>query len=769
MRRALLAVPLLALVPLVRGRADDQPPLDKDHRELAAPFLRLYCLRCHEKKSDDGGEVLLGPLVEKGAHAEHVALWKKVRDKVASGEMPPEEEKLRPRQEERDAVAAWIKRALAASDPAAPSDPGRVTVRRLNRAEWSYTVQDLLGVYRAPDELPADDVGYGFDRIGDVLSLPPLLLERHLSVAESIAAEALVDFKPMKLRLEAEQMERADTEGGTHGEFAVLYSNGRFEKKVDFPWSCDYTIRIRAYGMQAGPEKARMALVLDGRVVEDFEVAATEKAPKVYEAKLKIEAGARKVAAAFTNDYYDPNAADPGNRDRNLAVDWIEVEGPKEPPKLPWAQRTYVTKRPGPKATPAERRAIAKDVLGPLVSRAFRRPAKPDEVERLAKLVDLGMQEGETFEGGLRLAIQGLLVSPAFLYRLELESAPDTPGVELLDDHALATRLSYFLWSSLPDDELAKKAASKTLANELEAQTRRLLADAKSSRLVEQFAAQWLHLRKLDTLAFDPKTFPGFDDELRAAARAETLALFEAVLRENRSVQELLDADFTFVNERLAKHYGIEGVHGPELRRVAAPEERRGLLGHASVLMATSSPTRTSPVKRGKWVLDVLLDDPPPPPTPGSDSLKDADTQTTRTLRERLEQHRARKECAVCHTRMDALGFALEKFDAIGNVREKDGDSEIDDEGQLPDGAKVRGAPGLRAWLDKRPRQVARALAKKLLVFALGRGPIAGDEAALDRAVDSVAPDYKLQDLVVAVTKLEAFRKRRVDGGKTWR
>ncbi len=766
-RRSLLLLPAaLVALALADLRGEEPPSLGDEHAKVAAPFLKKHCFRCHDEKERSGDVVLLD-LSDFKTVAERRALWRRAARQVAAKEMPPEEEP-QPDAKEREAFVAWVKRAMSEL-PVTTSDPGRVTVRRLNRAEWAYTIEDLLRVKpQAEDDLPADDTGYGFDRIGDVLSMPPLLLEKYLAAAEHVASMAILDWKAAKTRVPAAELQLKDTGGGDSGAFKVMWSNGRAEATVKVPATGEYVVRIRAYGDQAGSDKTQMAFVVDRMPVANWEVAATAAKPEVYEKKVKLEAGERKLGAAFTNDYYKPNDPDPKQRDRNLAVEWIELDGPTERPPLPWAHQKYFKNTPTAGMKPAERRGLLNSQLSPVAGLAWRRPATAVELERLGKLVDKVLAEGESWERALQHALQAILVSPAFLFRLELEATAQG-DLELLDERALATRLSYFIWSSLPDDELIAQAQAGTLRKNLDAQVKRLLEDPKASRLTAQFAVQWLQLRRLESIAPDTATYPSYDAALPGLARQETEKLFETVLRENRSVRDLVDADFTFVNGKLARLYGIDGVSGDELQRVKTPEARRGLLGHASVLMATSNPTRTSPVKRGRWVLDVLLDDPPPPPLPGADSLKEEGAaKSAKTLREKLEQHRAKKECASCHAKMDALGFALERFDGIGKHRDRDGEDAIDDAGSLADGTKLAGATGLREWLGRKTPRIARAVAKKLMIFGLGRGPIAADEEALDAVVEKCAPDYKLQDMIVELTKLDAFQKRR-GKGKQWR
>ncbi len=745
---------------------------------VVKPFLERHCMECHGGGEREG-DLALDAFTDRAAVLKARSQWTTVIERLHAGDMPPED-RPRPAADEVNAVIAWIRGALgAAAAPQGPFDPGRVTLRRLNRAEYNHTVQDMLGVdLRPADAFPDDDVGYGFDTVGDVLTIPPLLLEKYLAAGEAVARAAILDFRPVRERVEAESAAREGSGGNVHEGFGVLWSNGAFVGRVRAPWDGEYVVRARAYGQQAGPDPARMALRVDGRLLQQFDVEETDDEPGVFEARVRLTAGEHALAAAFTNDFYAPDAPDEDQRDRNLAVDWLELEGPVETPPLPWAHQKYVTKRPPEKAKAAQRRAVAKEVLLPLAARAFRRPVTPAEVDRYARLVDQAMDDGESFERGLQLGLTAILCSPHFLFRFELDGARrgggggrdgggDAARVQELSDHELATRLSYYLHVSLPDEALARRADAGQLREHLEAEARRLLADPKASRLVQQFAVQWLQLRRLDTATPDPQTFPGFDEALRAAMREETTRLFEAALRENRPVRELIDAPYTFVNERLARHYGIEGVRGEAFVRVDAPRRRRGLLGHASVLTATSNPNRTSPVKRGRWVLDVLLDDPPGPPLPGMDSLKDEGDVRGKTLRERLERHRADKACAGCHSRLDPLGFGLERFDGVGAWRDLDEGRPIDDKGALPGGPTFEGVEGLREYLSGRSRDLARALAKKLMIYALGRGPVAADEGALDALVDGLGPDYRVADLVVGITRLDAFQKRRV--GKSGR
>ncbi|HET6882800.1 MAG TPA: DUF1592 domain-containing protein, partial [Pirellulales bacterium] len=443
------------------------------------------------------------------------------------------------------------------------------------------------------------------------------------------------------------------------------------------------------------------------------------------------------------------------------------VQGPLDgpPPALPESHKRIIFVQP----KRGQEHEAAEKILSRFASRAFRRPAGGDEVGRLVKFVELARANGERFERGIQLGMEAVLVSPHFLFRIEQDPLPgqegaDADGIHPVSDYELATRLSYFLWSSMPDDELFHDAFKGRLRSNLQRQVARMLKDPKSRAFVDNFVTQWLEIRKLRMLSPDPQRFPTFNDELREAMLEETTRFFAALIDEDRSVLELIDADFTFLNERLAKHYGIRDVTGPEFRRVRlADADRGGVVTQASVLTITSNPTRTSPVKRGKWILEQLLDMPPPPPPPNAGDLKDdGKVVSSASLRERMEQHRANPSCATCHAPMDPLGFGLENFDAIGAWRDRDGAFPIDASGTLPDGSLFKGPRELKAILKQRKDEFVRCLAGKMLTYALGRGLEPYDQCAVDDIAASLAQhDYKFSALIQAIVDSDPFQKRR--------
>jgi mono/diheme cytochrome c family protein len=665
------------------------------------PVLAKHCVSCHGPSKPKAG-LNLASYTTEAAALKDLKVWSKVLENVESGAMPPEE-KPKLSDSESSAFIQTVQSLVSKGNCKTAQDPGRVTLRRLNREEYNNTIRDLVGVdFRPADDFPSDDVGYGFDNIGDVLTLPPLLMEKYLAAAESIADMAIISGDEPKgptRRFKAEAVAKSGS-GYTQGESGFWLMSTNAEVGVDnvFPKAGTYILKARVYGQQAGKDLPKLEFLIDGKPARSFDVKAEESSPEVYESKIKITK-AHRFAAAFTNDAWFPDFPDPTKRDRNMAIDWIEVVGPifSLPNDLPDSHRKIIFRRP----THLNRREVAREVLQKFTTRAFRRPATTSEVDRLVNLVDLALKNGDGFEKGIQLAMQAVLVSPHFLFRVELETRPGAPRT--LNDLELASRLSYFLWSSMPDDELLDLAIKGELraGKNLDAQVARMLKDPKSKEFTENFAGQWLQTRNLKLASPDRGRFNAFDEPLRQAMAKEVELFFAAIVHDNRPISDFLHADYTFVNERLAKHYGIKDVKGDQFRRVTLTDKTRGgVITMASTLTVTSNPTRTSPVKRGKWILEELLGTPPPPPPPNVADLPDDKKDVARgTIRQRLEKHRADPNCASCHSRMDPLGFALENYDAIGAWREQDGTFPVDASGVLPGGQKFVGPVELKAVL----------------------------------------------------------------------
>jgi hypothetical protein len=759
--------------------------------ELAARYedvVGSYCLDCHDAAGREAGLSLEGvDLDEVAAHSE---MFENVARKLRGRQMPPSGGP-RPDAETYDGFVAYLERRLDEAALAAP-EPGKASIHRLNRTEYGNAVRDLLALeIDASEFLPADDEGYGFDNIADVLRVSPSLLEQYLSASAKIAALAVGD--PEAPAVTAVYRAPSDLAQGAHIEGMPLGTRGGVKIRHYFPLDAEYEFDVfllrNIVGYMTGLEWAHeLEIAVDGTRVflaqvggeadnrmsdENMSAAANE-----IDARLRtrtfVTAGPHDVTVAFlersaaeTHEPLELHTRNLDLQDMNglPVVDYVNVRGPFNPAgpgDTPSRDRIF-TCRPADQSTA---RVCATEILSTLARRAYRRQPTEQDIATLLTFYDTGSQRGG-FDAGIESALRVILTSPRFLFRDEPDPAGVAPGsLYALDDAALASRLAFFIWSGPPDDELLELAAQGKLSDEgvFEQQIDRLLADPRASALVENFAGQWLYLRNLQSTRPDVEEFPDFDDNLRRAMRRETELLFEHIMREDLSVNELLTADYTFVNERLAKHYGMPSVYGSHFRQVpVADEARRGLLGHASILTVTSYPNRTSPVLRGKWVLENVLGTPPPPPLPDVPALEDNEVgKVARTLRERLEEHRANPVCATCHDVMDPIGLGLENFDAVGKWRTREPGGEIDSHGQLADGTPITGAAELREALTADPEQFARVFTAKLLTYALGRGLEAYDMPTVRRIVrEAEGDDYRFAALVKGIANSVPFRMRR--------
>lgn len=716
------------------------------------PFLTKNCLGCHNAKLQSG-ELNLAAYRNSSTLKER-DLWERVVQKIRTGEMPPKP-LPRPKQQDVDGVVGWIEGEFARMDRETPADPGRVTARRLNRFEYNNTVRDLLGVeFRPADDFPADDSGYGFDNIGDVLSLSPVLMEKYLAAADRITGEALGLTPPMKptaARYKTEEPPRSP-----------LY----LSTKHLAPMDAEYEIRV---GVGGGKRRYLMPLQLelfvDGKTVGLYSVDTNgdKRRPVMY--RTMLTEGEHRLATRL--EAPPPDGTKATDRTKNLVVDYIEVLGPYYKGKAP-LPRSYARVFTCGHGAGGHTEACAREALTRLAPRAWRRPVTEAEIARLAGFVKMAQTEGEPLERGMQLALKAMLVSPHFLFRVERETAG---GSHRVSEFELASRLSYFLWSSMPDDELMRLASEGALRRPgvLESQVRRMLADPKAGALSENFAGQWLQIRNLAEWKPDPDRFPMFTEDLREAMYRETQLFFESVVKEDRSVLEFIDSNYTFLNEPLAKHYGIAGVSGDEFRRVTLPDGRRGgVLSQASILTISSYPTRTSPVLRGKWVLENLLGAPPPPPPPNVPVLEEEAVGNSGSLRQQMEQHRSNTVCASCHTRMDAIGFGLENYNAVGAWRSKDGKFDIDSTGTMPNGKSFQGPAELRRILAEDRDEFARCLTEKMLTYALGRGLERYDRPAVRDIVAKLSKDdYRMSTLILGIVNSLPFQMRRAEGAKT--
>jgi mono/diheme cytochrome c family protein len=765
-RRLILiaAVSAIALVWRLAPVPADPPPksANESFDKSLKPVLSKYCFDCHGATKQKGDL----SLHDKDAASLFARpdLWEKVAKKLAANEMPPPE-RPQPTADERRAVVAWLNRELANSH-GSPNRSRQITLRRLNRVEYNNTIRDLLALdFQPADDFPADDVGYGFDNIGGVLSLSPLLLEKYLSAAETIVQKAFTgELPPLPPKRDIRSREfRASGKTSQGPERGIVFTDGEMSVTHNFPRDGDYVFLYRALGNVIDKDAVKIAIKIDGveKHTADLKKFKAGDTPPDREVTLKVAGGSHAISFGIVNPKSNPEDPDPKKRERSILLGSMELRGPLVPlvRTMPEAYRRIMIAQPGPDLGKA---ACAQKIVTNFARCAFRRPPTTDEVAKLVKLVELAESQGDSFERGIQLAVDAILVSPHFLFKVERDRK-DASEPYPITDHELATRLSYFLWSSCPDDELSALADRGELSKNLESQVRRMLKDPKSRALADNFAGQWLLIRNLKAAAPDPKQFPQFDDALRFAMLQETTLFFDAMIREDRSVLDFLDADFTFLNERSAKHYGIAGVKGDQFRRVSlSGTPRAGILTHASILTVTSNVTRTSPVKRGKFIMESVLNADVPPPPPGVPELSESkDAVAGASLRQRMEVHRTNPDCAVCHQKMDPLGFAFENFDAIGAWRPKDGAFEIDPSGTLPDGRTFRDPAELRRRLREKPDEFRRSLAEKLLTYALGRGVGSADRDAIDRICEQTrAGQDKLSALLLAIVDSEPFGKR---------
>jgi mono/diheme cytochrome c family protein len=750
-----------------------------------AAVIQQYCVTCHNDRLKTAGLVLDPSEVSRVAAKPE--LWEKVIRKLRSGAMPPASS-TRPDKATYDSVATFLETELDKSADAKPR-PGTLPLfHRLSRTEYQNAVRDLLGIRNLPRELdysvllPADNISSGFDNIADLLFVSPSTMERYLDAARKISRLAVGDPEiPLMVnihRLHPEQLQDAQVEElpiGTRGGLAIrsyFPVDGEYEVSLDLAGNVrdpnEIEITVDGERMQlvplggaggTGPARGRGARGRGGSSTLEF--------------RFPVKAGERLLGVTFIerSRALGEETLRPRLRSRGSqpALASVTVSGPYEvkgPSDTPSRKRIFVC-HPEANAVASTQLACARRILQTLTRRAYRRSSTPADVDLLVPFYNAGRAEGG-FDMGIERALERVLVSPQFLFRIENQPANVPAGTPYrISDLELASRLSFFIWSSIPDDELLDFAIAGKLKNpaSVEQQVKRMLADPRSESMVTNFAAQWLYLRDIDAKIPDELLFPDFDETLRAAFSRETQLFIDSILRENRSVLDLLTANYTFVNERLAKHYGIPNIQGSYFRRVTFPADspRGGLLGQGSVLAVTSYATRTSPVLRGKWVLENLLSSPPPPPPPDVPALKTDGPEPgkTLTMREAMTQHRANPACAGCHARMDPIGFSMENFDALGQWRDRDSGSVIDASGLLPDGTKFEGIPGLRRLLVDHSNEFVSTVTEKLLMYAVGRNLQYYDAPAVRAIVRDAARDkYTLASLVLGVVKSTPFQMR---------
>jgi mono/diheme cytochrome c family protein len=748
-----------------------------------------YCVTCHNETLKTGGLTLEKmDFNDIGAGAE---VWEKVVGKLRSGMMPPQG-RPRPDDATRNGFATWLETNLDRAAAAKP-DPGRPLLRRLNRTEYANAIRDLLALtVDASSLLPPDDSGYGFDNNADILGVSPVLLERYLSAAGSISSLAVgdPDTRPGSQTIRIRQ----DASQDRHVEGLPLGTVGGALAKVNLPLDGEYAISVRYFRTNLGAMRGleyphQLEISIDGERVhvgkfggnEDFKWAlenitlAADDAERRSGTRVNLKAGPREIAVAFldmpgentlrlqpfirsSNDTLDPSG--------HAHIDSFTITGPFNatgPGDTPSRRRVFLCK---PKNA-ADEEPCARKIVSTLAHRAYRGLETSTDIDRLMTFYKSERTERD-FERGIQAALQRLLSSPKFVFRAESDPANATAGVPYrVKDLELASRLSFFLWSSIPDDELLNAAAQGRLKNAavLDQQVKRMLADPKAEALVQNFAGQWLYLRNLKNQIPNSVEFPDFDDNLRQALQRETELFFGSIIQEDHNVVDLMTADYTFLNERLAKHYGVPNVYGSHFRRVTVSDEaRKGLLGQGSILMVTSHTDRTSPVVRGRWILENLLGAPPPPPPAMVPPLKESAEREggkVLSMRERMEEHRQNPACAGCHSIMDPIGFAMENFDAVGAWRSHEARAPIDASGQLLDGTKVNGVVELKKALMRQPDRFVATFTEKLMTYALGRGLAYYDMPTVRAIVrNSARSDYKFSSIVSEIVKSTPFQMR---------
>lgn len=752
---------------IVLPPASAQEPEGRDvFQKQVRPLLERYCVDCHNGDDDSGSGIDLDRFEDQAAAAKDGQTWIRVRDALEGRIMPPAD-MPQPSLEELDGIVAWIEKDFLAAECGKQISSAPVVIRRLNRQEYNNTIRDLLGLdLRLADAFPADDIGFGFDNIGSALNISPAHVEKYLDAAELALDKAIVlpdaeGFPPIELI----GLRTYPLPPDKPVEFEHALKPGRY--------LADFSLVRVGIAEAVPPPRLLIGFGKDRRIVEAVRV---QDETVVYRYWLTVAEGDKLVHVALA-----PGQAESANvvkpkevaanvsgdqrygGNRGLHVDSMVVRGPVplDTGRLPESHRSILFRTPG--YGDQSRLECAREVIARFAERASRRPVSPDEVDRIMRVYRLADDRGESYERAVQLALTTVLASPQFLFLAEpAETREDRP----LTEFELATRLSYFLWSSMPDAELFREAREGTVRTNLHRQVVRMLEDPKSDAFVENFAGQWLQLRKLAGVAPDEGLFPGFDDNLRGAMREETERYFAYILRNNCSVLELLDSDYTFVNEALARHYGIEGVAGDEFRRVALTDRRRGgVLTQAGVLTLTSNPNRTSPVKRGQWVLQQILGTPPPPPPPDVAKLDESQQAAdSASLRERMELHRAKPECASCHRQMDPLGFALENYDAVGRWRTTDGGFQIDPSGELMGGRKFADVKELKHLLGTTStKKFARTLVKNMLIYGLGRGLEAHDYCTVEDIRERLADDdYRIRTIIFGIAESKAFQYRGV-------
>lgn len=752
------------------------------HKKIE-PLLQDYCYDCHGDGADKG-DITLDEYASTSALLKDRKVWLRIWENLRTEMMPPPKKKFQPTPDERKELVSWIEKRIFSLDPENP-DPGRVTIRRMNREEYQNTIGDVVGVrFNTDENFPPDDTGFGFDTIGDVLTISPLLMEKYLNAAGEIAMLALPleAGKPKPIEIDAGNFrDRGGSQTARFMEADIAQTVGA-KSRMDAGGQYSLEISYSLESEQGRPkgQTAKWRIVVDGKELREIEIDSDKPSRDTFVMNLELTKGEHQFEFSIVPGEKGEGDGTAGVRISKFRLNRLGTEGhwnlyPES------YQRIFVNGLPP--ADKDEQAVYMREIVESFALRTFRRPPREKMVDQITALaLEKSRGEGASFADGVRLAVTATLTSPSFLFRSEVQAEPDNPGkVVPIDEYALASRLSYFLWSSAPDKALLDLASKGKLRENLRGQVDRMLAQAKADRMVENFVGQWLQARDLSGLSIDVRRILRernsknaakiFNSGTRRDMKTETEEFFQHVLLQNRPILELLNANYSFLNENLAKFYGVPGVKGNEFRKVEFDKNvrgRGGLLGQGTFLIVTSQSTRTSPVKRGLFVLDNILGTPAPPAPPNVPELEDTEKKLEEgaTMRQLMEGHREKALCASCHERMDPIGLALENFNALGQWRDEADGEEIDSAGKLVTGEKFTNVMELKTILaTSRKQDFYRCLTEKMLTYAIGRGVEYYDAPTIEAMIAQLLKEGGgMKDLIYAVTESVPFQKRRGDG-----
>lgn len=738
-------------------------PLFADEKKKHSPqqTFQQYCFDCHDNDKQQGNinfeTLLTTPQSEKSL--EH---WVKTWDVLKNDLMPPAHKKQLS-DADKAAVIAWIQKEEFKYDPLKP-DPGKVVIRRLNREEFNNTVNDLFDIkINLKEEFPADDTGFGFDNIGSVLTTSPLLTEKYINASEKILERLFPNENPESSKKNI-PLSRFKGDLFPGGGDITLVSNYEISYTDEIIYEGEYEYTVMASGDQVGADLVKMKIGVKNSSDAEFTVTTKRGAKEKHVFKIKLKSGDSPFFIGFLNDFYQPNDPNPKNRDRNLIVHSVTRAGPINPVKGQksafeelWLSEFKNETNPN---------IVAKLFLTKFMPKAYRRNIAEEELRgKIAFFLSI-YEQTKSLKESLKWTIQSILLSPHFIFKDETinRTVSNNSGAYLISEYALASKLSYFFWSSMPDDRLFELAKTNQLRKNLKAEVLRLLKSPKSISLTKNFLGQWLQLRDLDLKSPAHTAFPKFNRNLIKDALKETEEYFSYIISEDRSVLELIDSNYTFLNQRLSEHYEIANIKGNEFRKVELTDKRRGgLLTQMSILLITSYPTRTSLVLRGKYILENLLGYTPPSPPPEMPSLADKENTKDKTLRERIQLHAANETCASCHAKFDPMGYALESFDGVGKWRTEDNGQPLDTKGKLLTGESFEGVVELKEVLLKNKKDLfTKCLIKKLMIYGLGRGLQYYDEVEIENILaTAIKQNYKFSEIMLAIVNSTPFQKHR--------